>query len=213
MTVSEFDTILYHELYDFFYDYEFDLVPAKKQFRRPISSGFQSVIFSPSEYDEELWLEVNLGIRINLIEDLAQQFLDNHRPYQQDAMTLITSIGKLSNNKYFHYKIAQKDDLFYACEEIKKFMETTGFQFLNDNSSITAMDALLNERPNKPSKFLYNQAHRCFKGITAAKLVHNPIFLDLVDAYRKFLQKTGSKQPLINQYDKLTNYLFHFSMN
>ncbi|MGB0523298.1 MAG: hypothetical protein ACPGJS_10090 [Flammeovirgaceae bacterium] len=213
MTVSEFDTILYHELYDFFYDYEFDLLPNKKQFRRTLSCGFQSVIFSPSAYEGELWLEVNLGIRLNMIEELAQQFLDNHAPYQQDALTLVASIGKLSDNKYFHYKIAEKDDLYYACEEIKRFMEDTGFEFLNTHSSISAMDELLNDRPNKPSKFLYNQSHRCFKGITAAKLVHNPIFLDLVDAYRKFLQKTGTKHSLINQYDKLTNYLFHFSLN
>lgn len=213
MTVSEFDTILYHELYDFFYDHEFDLLPGKKQFRRILSSGFQSIIFSPSEYEEELWLEVNLGIRLNFVEELVQQFLDNHLPYQQDALTMVSSIGKLSDNKYFRYKIAQKDDLFYACEEIKTFMKATGFEFLNNYSTLPAMDELLNDRPNKPSKFLYNQTHRCFKGITTAKLVHNPIFLDLVDAYRKFLQKTGVKDTMINQYDKLTNFLFHYSMN
>ena len=213
MTVSEFDTLLYHELYDFFYDYEFDLLPNKKQFRRMLSSGFQSIIFSPSEFEEELWLEVNLGVRLNMVEDLAQQFLDNHRPYRDEALTIVASIGKLSDNKYFRYKIAQKDDLYFACEEVKKFMTASGFSFLNSHSSIAAIDEVLNDRPNKPSKLLYNQSHRCFKAITAAKLVHNPIFLDLVDAYRRYLQKTGSKPNLINQYDKLTNFLFHYSLN
>ena len=213
MNVKEFDTALYHQLYDFFYDHEFEMVADKKQFRRTLPNGFQSILFSVSELDEEIWLEVNLGVRIHAVEEVVQQFLDNSITYRDEALTLVASIGKLTNNKYFRYKINTPEDLKDVCEAMKLFMQQQGFAFLDNHSSITSLDKLYNSNPTKPTRYLYNQMHRCFKGAVLAKLSDRKQYAKVLDSYQYFLDKLGAKPTLAEKYDKLCNYLLYYNPN
>lgn len=213
MDAYEFETGLYESLYNFFSEYEFDLLSDKKQFRRPLENGFQNVILSHSSYDNEHWLEVNLGVRLNTIEHWAQQFLDNRKSYQPDANTAVISVGKLTDNKYFRYKVVEPEDLALAQEALCQFMAVQGFDFLNSISSIEAIDFLFNEDPEQPSKYVYNQVHRCFKGLIAAKLNMNPNFMYLMETYYKYLEKIAAKPDLICKFDRMASYLLHYSQN
>ncbi len=213
MTIQEFETAIYHKLYDFFYDRGFEMMAGKKQFRKNVTSGFQNVIFSPSTYEKECWLELNLGTRHQQVEDIVQQFLDNYKEFQKDTNTVVISIGKLTNNKYFKYKAIDNDDLSLICEQIQSFMKEIGMPFMERCSSIAYLDELFNKMPSKPCKYLYNQSHRCFKGLVIAKLNGNKRYGAIKSIYKEALGTYGSKPSHIKNFEKLAAFLEHYSAN
>ncbi len=213
MTLQEFETGLYHRLYDFFGDHEFEMMAGLKQFRRLTPHGFQNVIFSPTAYEDELWLDLNIGLRYSPVEDLAQQFLDNLPQYRHESNTLIISVGKFHKNKYFRYKVANEEDLKLCCEQIRDFLKYTGFGFLQKYNALPQLDKLINHKPARPCPYMYNQVHRCFKGLIAARLNDSRAFMDLAETYRKYLKVSAAKPGMRNSFEKLSQYLLHYSSN
>ncbi|MBX2843041.1 MAG: hypothetical protein KTR26_14835 [Flammeovirgaceae bacterium] len=213
MNSPELESLLYQKLYDFFLQHGFEMMAGKKQFRKTYADGFQNVIFSISQYEEEFFIDMNIGIRFSLVEDIAQQFLDNHKEYHQDSNTLIISIGKFTRNKYFRYKIMDLEDLNFTVEEIQFFLHNEGFSFLNKTSNLKTLDLLLNKYPKKSCKYLYNQSHRCFKGIIVAKLRNNPKFLELVKIYKSQLTVSGAPKPIFGKFERLAGFLATYSVN
>lgn len=191
---------------------EFVLMPELKQFRKYTDTGFQNIILSFSGRNET-FLEVNIGLRHNGVEALAQQFLDNLPEFRKEANTLVVSVGKLSDTKYFRYKINCYEDIENCACQIMDFMNERGFHFLNESGSLVALNRILNERPHLPVKYIYNQAHRCFKAIIVARMCHHPQFMDLVEGYFHTLQKMGVPERTLMEYDRLANYLLHYCPN
>ena len=213
MQLKSLEISLYNHLTHFLSKRSFALLADYKQFRKETSTGFQNVIISSSRYAEELWIEVNLGVRVDMIEDLAQQFLDIPTEYRQHANTLITSFGRLSDTKYLRYKIVNQEDVEICFEAIKDFMNDRGFEFLEYASHIKNLDFIFNEKPHKPSKYLYNQTHRCFKGVIIAKITDNPEFLKLLDQYQSVLERMQTSDREMENYMRLVNFLLYLSLN
>jgi hypothetical protein len=212
MILSKFEVKFYQQLEDFFQPHGFDLVLDQKQFRKATQNGFQNIIFSVSEAQKEFWVEVNFGVRHEFIEQIAQQFLNNARGYRPSANTLVISIGKYQELKYFRFKVTHEDELNNVLEEVKVFFEKIGFYFLNKTNTLHTIDEVLNDSPTQPCRFLYNQVHRCFKGIIAAKLTDNTNFTTITNIYRHFLLKNGTDEDLLS-YERLVSFLHHYNAN
>lgn len=215
MSIKTTEAKLYYALYDFFEAEGFRLLMDKKQFRKSTPAGFVNIIFSVSEYekDTDAWVEVHIGCRNDQIEQIAQQFLNvNLVDFRADVNTLIISTGKYNDVKYFRYKIQNDDDLADTCDAIKEFMTYSGFSFLNSVIKLSDIDRILNSFPHKPSKYLYNQIHRCYKGLIAAKLNDSPRYQQLEDIYRDYLGKFANETEFQN-YERLTTYLKYYSNN
>ncbi len=212
MILSIFEVKFYQRLEGFFQPHGFDLVLDQKQFRKATQNGFQNIIFSVSEAQKEFWIEVNFGVRHEFIEQIAQQFLNNTRGYRPSANTLVISIGKFQQLKYFRFKVTDEDDLSRFLEEVKVFFEKTGFDFLDNANTLRNIDEVLNDSPTQPCRFLYNQVHRCFKGIIAAKLTDNTNFATITNIYRHFLLKNGTDEDLLS-YERLVGFLQHYNAN
>ncbi|WP_448518879.1 hypothetical protein [Rhodoflexus sp.] len=190
----------------------FVFLPELKQFRKITDIGFQNIILSFSGRNDT-FLEVNIGLRHHGVEEIAQQFLDNLPEFRKEANTLVVSIGKLSDTKYFRYKINCQDDIYNCAHQILDFMNERGFRFLNESSSLVSLNKILNDRPHLPVKYIYNQTHRCFKAIIVARMCHHPQFMELVEVYLSTLQKLGVPDRTLMEYDRLANYLLHYSPN
>jgi hypothetical protein len=212
MILSKFEVKFYQQLEDFFQPHGFDLVLDQKQFRKATQNGFQNIIFSVSEAQKEFWVEVNFGVRHEFIEQIAQQFLNNARGYRPSANTLVISIGKYQELKYFRFKVTHEDELNNVLEEVKVFFEKIGFYFLKKTNTLHTIDEVLNDSPTQPCRFLYNQVHRCFKGIIAAKLTDNTNFTTITNIYRHFLLKNGTDEDLLS-YERLVSFLHHYNAN
>lgn len=213
MTLTPFETNLYGQLTPFFDQHGYQLLAEKKQYRRPTPQGFQNVILSPSFYAAETLLEVNFGCRNEQVEQIAQQFLNNLVDFRPDANTLVTSIGKFIDRLYFRYTIGTTDELTDVCEQIQVFFVEQGFSFLNDACTLPVLDRLLNEHPNQPCRYVYNQTHRCYKGLIAARLNHNPYFDGLIDSYRHLLVRQTQNPYEQYHFERLIAYLQHYSAN
>lgn len=213
MTTTPFETKLYRQLAPFFAQHGYELLPEKKQFRRVTDSGFQNIILSSVFYTEDTMLEVNFGCRNEQVEQIAQQFLNNLPDYRLDANTLLLSIGRFSGLQYFRYKIHSPDELVDVCAKIEDFFMAKGFAFIETASSIPLLDHLLNENPAEPCQYIYNQSHRCYKGLVAARLNHSSQFEALVEGYRHVLLRQTQNPYEQLHFERLVTYLKHYSVN
>lgn len=213
MTITPFESDLYGRLAPFFERHGYALLNEKKQFRFTTDTGFQNVILSPAFYGAETWLDVNFGCRNEQIEQIAQQFLNNLPDFRPDANTLIVSVGKFNDVKYFRYKIITSEDLTDACDAIQSFFDESGFAFLTSTASLPMLDRVLNQHPGLPCKFVYNQIHRCYKGLIAARLNHHPHVAGLADAYRLSLSRQTHNPYELANFERLVAYLQHYSAN
>ncbi len=182
-------------------------------FQRQFESGFKSCIISVSEYKAEFWVELSIGIRFNIVENLANQFTLTLKDYHQHTHTILTSYGRMIGNQYFRFKVTDNTQVSDMCREMNHFLDTAGFTFLDQNSSIYQIDELINTYPERPSKFIYNQSNRCIKGLIIAKLCQNPHFNTLVKAYHFILEKHSLSDRMLPRYVKLVNHLNLISMN
>ena len=214
MSVNATEAKLYQALHDFFAEQGYELLMDKKQFRKNTATGFVNVIFSVTQYAEnDAWIEVHLGCRNQHIEQIAQQFLtDNLLDFRDEANTLIISIGKYNKVKYFRYKIQSDEDIQITTDSIKDFLQTTGFGFLESIKTLADVEKTINAYPSNPCPFLYNQTHRCFKGIIAAKLNSNKHLQGLTNCYVSYLEKFGRGEDCA-RFQRLLAYLQHYSAN
>ena len=213
MLVKPFEIALYEKLSSFFKQNDFVLMADKKQFRKVTSLGFQNVIFTATSYDDEIWLEVNFGIRNNQVEQIAQQFLGNTLDFWGESNTIVVSIGKYNDAKYFRYKIMTEPDIEDICDIVKDFLITQGFPFLKVSDNLSALNNVFNTFPKKPCKYVYNQVHRGFKGIITAKLIHDEHFLDLTNKHRENLVRIGATQEELLTFERLLSFLLYYSPN
>ena len=213
MTITPFETKLYDYLAPFFAQHGYSLLPEKKQFRRHTGNGFQNIVLSSVNYTDDTMLEVNFGCRNEQIEQIAQQFLNNLKEFRPDANTFLLSIGRYSGFQYFRYKINSDEELVSVCEQIETFFEQKGFRFMQKSCSLPTLDQLLNEDPDQPCRYVYNQTHRCYKGLVAARLNHNPSFDKLVEEYRQALVRLTQNTYEQLHFERLISYLNHYSAN
>ncbi len=194
-------------------DHKYALLAEKKQYRRTSDNGFQNIILSSVFYGDDTALDVNFGCRNNQVEQIAQQFLNSEIDYRPEANTLIISIGMFNGYQYFRFKIHTESELNNVCTQIEQFFSNTGFDFLTSACSIPVLDQLLNNQPNQPCPYVYNQTHRYYKGLIAARLNHNPHFDGLIDAYRyQLIQSTQNPYEQLH-FERLITYLQHYSAN
>ncbi len=212
MSDRRFDIDFFRKLEPFFIKNGFEWLSDKNQFRKLTQTGFQNVFVSISNYESEHIIEVQFGIRNDLIENMVQQFLISSTSYKKDANTLIINIGAYRGTPYFRYKIKNKAELDDCFQDIESFFMEEGFEFMNQAADIPRLDEMLNFNPQKKNKYIYNQVHRCFKGIASAKLNDRSHFHGLIDIYRNYLLKNASDQELIH-FERLVSYLLHFNAN
>lgn len=213
MTVTPFDTNLFQRLTPYFTEHAYMLLSEKKQFRRATAFGFQNIVLSSVWYPTDTVLEVTFGVRNNQIEQIAQQFLNNLPDFRPDVNTFLLSIGRFNGFPYARYKIHSEQELASICGQIKSFFKTHGFDFLAHHYTLSALDNLLNDQPTLPCRYIYNQTHRCYKGLIAARLNHNPNYDALVDVYRHTLvQLTQNPHEQLN-FERLITFLAHYSAN
>lgn len=204
---------LYKQLQPVFNTEGYVAIPDKKQFRKPGRSGFKNIIFSMSGDEEEQIINVHIGLRFDLVEELVCQFLNIPESVEKESNTVIASLSRFHRLPYHRFIVTDDSSLQQTCEQIERFMKHKGFRFLNAFEKLKRIDAVVNRKPALSCPYMYNQIHRCFKGITIARLLHRTDFEQLVTIYSNYLYSQWAPRHLIENFEKLVNYLRHFSLN
>lgn len=182
-------------------------------FVKPFDGGSQRCFFSLAQQDTNIWIECNLAIRVEVVENIANEYLNTIKEYRGNTNTVITSYGKLTGNDYYRFKVNNPTDLLRVCTRLHDFFIDTGFGFLNENTSIYKLDKLINDYPERPTTLISNPAHRCVKGLIIAKLSNNPYLQTLAQAYGFILGKTTPTEQQRQKYNALAKYLLTVSLN
>lgn len=197
----------------FFSEKGYECLPEYKQFRKHFAGGFQCVILSMSAYERELWIEVNLGIRIDAIEQLVHQFVPSLSLSEAQNNTAVISVGKLIQQPYFRYKADSQLSLAKRCREIALLMGRQGFDFLETYNSMEALHYAFNEKPEEATPLAHNLQHRCFRGLLLAKMIAPAQMPDLEIAYQHYLYKQKAPAALQEAFQRLINFLRFYSPN
>jgi hypothetical protein len=205
---------IYQQLQPLFSDHGYELMPLSKQFRKPSRNGFRAALISVSGDRYEQIIDLSLSIRMDVVEELVYQFLSGPPRFSmQDSTTIVASYGRLNQDPYKRFVVKDEDDLQGVCERIGTYMEKKGFRFLERFDQLKKIDALINRRPDQPCPYLYNQVHRCYKGIIIAKLTCRTDYNQLVKTYLAYLQNQWAPRSVIINFKKLVKFLKYFSMN
>ncbi|MGB1243180.1 MAG: hypothetical protein ACPG49_11705 [Chitinophagales bacterium] len=183
------------------------------QYKKTFHGGFQSCIFTVLERNKTFWIEINIGVRIDIVEKLANQFTLTLKDYHNESQTVTSTYGRIMGQPYFRFKVQAQEELELAFEKIDGFLAEIAFDFMEDNSQVAAVDKLINRYPEKPSRFMFNESHRCIKGIIIARMADNPQLPTLIKAYKVVLQRHSLRDKMLPQYQKLVDYLSAFSVN
>ena len=182
-------------------------------FRKKFDGGFKSCFFSIVENEEQFWIECSLGIRIDAVEVLANQFTLSQKKYYPYTHTILTSYGKMKGNQYFRFKVQNEEELATVCMAIREFLNEMAFYFLENNTSVFKIDQLINETPETPSNYITNKSSRCIKGIILARFCQNPEFNKLVKTYFKVMKSDVFSHLMLKKYVRLVNHLRITSVN
>lgn len=213
MTQKEIEKYIYTRIGQFCEPLGFTYLPLRNQFRKTTDIGFQCVIISISPYPDAILLELHLGLRNNLIEDLAFQFTNGFSEFQKDSLTLVASFGKIQGKKYLRHEIKNKVDADSALKETLHFLEKKGFAWLKRHQDLKVIDHILNEEPTEKTLFMPNQVHRCLRGLVAAKMVNREGFSFLVKAYQTRLNSLYAPSHQQEAFDRLSLFLDDYSAN
>ncbi len=213
MDIISAQTFFVKQLLPFFKKWGFEYIDVYSQFRKIDKMGFKNVILSISQYEDEIWIEVTLGIRKDEVERLTQPFLSSLSDFQNHTTTISVSLGKLNQNPYFRYKAENEEDLEVCAEELMKFMTEEGMTFLEEKNSLQELDLIFNKLPKVPILYVHNQFHRFFKGIVLAKITNNPKYDELVELYYRTLIHQKANETIQSNFKRLTVFLVNYSIN
>lgn len=204
---------IFKHLQPVFHFHGFEITPDRKQFRKESSLGFKNVHFTVCGNAHEPLIKINLGLRINKVEDLVEQFLPEQGVNSDDKLTVAASTGRFFQYNHYPTLFTNERNLQDIYSEISSFMMQKGFRFLESMSKLKRIDEFLNKKPDFPIPFVPNQVHRCFKGIAIASILHRTDFDKLVTIYSRYLHSHRASAEVRKSFKRLVNYLRYFSFN
>lgn len=189
--------------------YGFQELPSVSQFRRTTETGFHNVVLSVGKAQPVI-AELQLGIRLDIVERLAYQFTTGLSDYGSHSTTLLVSTGHLLGQPYQRYVIEDPTEVAAVARAMSNAVESVGLDFFHRYNSIVALDELYN---GGNSRWVPHLVHRSLRGIILAKLAQRADWSTLVVNYRAQLQQRGTPEMLMDRYERLAAYLHHFSVN
>ena len=167
--------------------------------------GFNSVTPIINQYDSLFFISLSFGLRINPISEITTQFSDINQEYRSQSTTLNVGFDSLIQYQDNRIKVETPEELITGLGIFKHILQNEAMDFFKKYKTVEDLDKEIN-RENRPKNYLISEvSQRPFLGLTCAVLNKNSKKQYWEDYYRKSL--TGKNQHLINQFEKLTEYL------
>jgi hypothetical protein len=207
------ESLLIERLSDFLEPSGFVWQVAYSQFRREHPGGFANIIVSSVAEETQLVTQVNIGVRVEAVEQRVQPFLGTLQDFRPEANTVIVSLGKLSGKPYLRWKSRNTEEVQQSVAEIFSMMQTLGVPLLNELSDNQRLHQQLNAVPALPHLLFHNQTHYCFKAPVLAFLLQDSGFEELTSIYRRFLRQLHPPQTVLDKYEILLRELKQTTLN
>lgn len=187
MTIKDLKTALLSALQPKFEARGFKLQKSKERFVKRVPEGAWWFVLDFTVY-ECLHVKPAMGLRVNAIEDRFHQTSGFERQYQADTPTLSLSVqGLVADPSSFEYLIRDLSDVGAVAAQIERDFDQIVLPYFEDHSTLSKIDAALNQDPEQDCVHYAMDYLRCAHGLIVAQMVGRPNYTDLVEIYRQKL--------------------------
>jgi hypothetical protein len=165
----------------------FKLNKKEGAFSRSIPNGFQRIYVPLYDYNPEFVFSLTIGIRLDAVEDIFNQFSGAMGPGQAQTTTSLTQLGYFAGENQKEYRVSTKEEIDSALSDLTALINSKILPFLEQYQDVPSLDDAINRKklPGFDSTELLSHA---MHSITLAKLAGNPSFSALVTEYAKALE-------------------------
>lgn len=203
-SMRELDVIELHS--QFLGEFGFDFHPNHLMFFKNFPQGKQVIFIHYSEYPEASYLEYNLGVRIDRVEEIIHQFLPTLSDYAQRSITLIQKANKIGKEIPSRFVLENDSQLADAIMAAEKFFVSHGFHWMDEMINPRTLEKAFAERKERVFS-TQNFVYYAFRGVTLAKLYNPEDYPVLRKIYLEEIQKQGMTPFTIASFLQLLNYL------
>lgn len=195
----------------FFQDFGYEFHPTQLLFQKTSPQGKQVIFVHFTEYADASYLEYNLGIRIDAVEELIHRFLPTLSDYSSRSITLVQTPDKIGESFPIRFTIENESQLADSITSAEKFFVKYGFHWLDDMIQPENLAIAFAERKDKTFKtqnFVYNS----FRGVTLAKLFKPSDYPILRQIYLENVKQREMTPFTIASFLQLLDYLDHLEV-
>jgi len=192
--------------------YSYNLVRRMDWFERreKVRSMFRLDFYGSQSRPSSYSVAPSLAIRINEVEDIFHRFSGFDLKYQRDTPTVWTALDKLlRNGKSFEYSLPTVAHIQLAEQKLFSVFMDHGRSFFQHNSSLVAVNQLLNSNPEEEDSIYCIPEHRYFRGVITAKLANDHTYKQIsVEYHRQIKERLPHR---IEAFKDLLFYLEHYN--
>lgn len=172
---------------DFIKKSGFELDSLMYHYSKVFDGGKQVLFFHQIQYPNTRYIEVQLGVRFNLVENIINQFLPSLGDFKERSVTHVIPIYQLDSRLPRRFILQEEFEVNDLLTQIEEFLLKDGFHWLDKYSVPENMEMLFN---NNPNQVLSNQnfTYRAARAVTLAKLYNKELF-DLTK--KAYLEKSA----------------------
>jgi hypothetical protein len=191
---------------DFLEDFGFNLDPTILHYIKLFDGGKQVVFFHHISNSDSNCIEVQLGIRIDAVEDIINQFLPSLGDFSERSTTLIMPIDQINANMQRRYFIEDEKEVPEVLKKIESHLVKDGFRWLDRYSDPIVLEDYFNNNPDQ--EFItQNFTYRSARAITLCKLYNPDNYKDKKKAYLDKLEEMMVTPFTLASFLNLLNYL------
>ena len=191
---------------EFFLDFGFEFNPNYSTYEKSFPLGKQAIFVHFTEYPDTNYLEYNLGVRIDTVEELIHRFLPSLSDYSSRSLTLIQTPNKIDPNIPNRFAITSDFELEEALIKAEKFFIKNGFKWLDKMSHPLTLENAFVAKENytfKSQNFIYN----AFRATALAKLYKPEDYLIVRENFLNMVEKQQVTPFTIASYLQFLSHL------
>jgi hypothetical protein len=182
----------------------FKLNKKEGAFTRSIPNGFQKIYVPLYDYNPLFVFSLTIGIRLDAVEDIANQFSGAMGPGQAQTTTSLTKLGYFTHENQKQYEVSTREEIDSALSDLTKLINSKILPFLEQYQDVQSLDDAINRK--RLSGFDSTQLiSHAMASIILAKLANNPSFSALIAEYTKSLE--NFPPPDRERFDRLASSL------
>lgn len=182
----------------------FKLNKGEGAFTRSIPNGFQRIYVSLYDYNPLFVFSLTIGIRLDAVEEIFNQFSGATGAGQAQTTTSLTPLGYFTQENRKEYEVSTKEEIDSGLSDLTTVINSKILPFLEQYQDVQSLDDAINRKklPGFDNTQLLSQA---MHSIILAKLAGNPSFAALVTEYAKSIDNFPA--PDRERFDRLASSL------
>ncbi len=191
---------------EFLEDFGFSMDPTILHHVKAFDGGKQIVFFHHIHNSDSNCIEVQLGIRIDVVEDTINQFLPSLGDFSERSTTLVTPLDQINPNMSRRYFIEDESEIEPILEKIENLLVKEGFKWLDRYSNPKALEGIFNSNPDQELS-TQNFTYRSARAITLCKLYNPSAYEETKKAYLDKLEEMMVTPFTLASFLNLLNHL------